>query len=209
MTTTSIDHQVRDAIVARESARPAAKVDDGPVLDHEYDGIKEYDNPLPRWWVLMFWASFVFSIGYYLYYHVLGVGESIAQGYVAEQRSARERQLAQVAGETVSEEGLSKLSLDPALMGDAKALFEQRCSACHGAQGQGLIGPNLTDGHFLHGGKLMNIYETVGTGVAAKGMPAWQAQLSPIELRKVAAFVGTLRGKNLPGKPPEGTEQSP
>jgi cytochrome c oxidase cbb3-type subunit 3 len=91
-------------------------------------------------------------------------------------------------------------------MTDARALFTQRCSPCHGAEGQGLIGPNLTDEYWLHGGKLMNIHRTVSEGVPAKGMPSWQMQLSPIELRKVVAFVGSeLRDKHLPGKPPEGT----
>ena len=77
----------------------------------------------------------------------------------------------------------------------------------HAEQGQGNIGPNLTDDHWLHGkGTLMDIYGTVHDGVPQKGMPAWSRQLTPAELTKVVAFVGTLRGKDLPGKAPEGAE---
>jgi cytochrome c oxidase cbb3-type subunit 3 len=111
--------------------------------------------------------------------------------------------------ETVSEEGLQKLMLDAALMADAKNLFAQRCTPCHGDQGQGVIGPNLTDEAWIHGsGALLHIYGTVSEGVPAKGMPSWEMQLSPVQVRELTAFVGTLRGKNLPGKAPEGSVAS-
>jgi cytochrome c oxidase cbb3-type subunit III len=187
-----------------------ARVDHGQVLDHEYDGIKEYDNPLPRWWVLAFWASFWFSLGYFLYYHVFDKGESVAASYQRELVTAREQRLAQAAKEKVSEDGLAKLAADQGLVADAKLLFSERCAVCHGSDGQGLIGPNLSDGHWLHGrGELLQIYAVISEGVPAKGMPSWQAQLSPVQLRKLTAYVGSLRGKNLPGKAPEGTPGEP
>ena len=94
---------------------------------------------------------------------------------------------------------------DSALMQDAKVTFAERCAVCHGAEGQGVIGPNLTDASWIHGkGQLMDIFGVVSHGVPAKGMPAWELTLKPIEVRKLVAFVGTMRGKNLPGKAPEG-----
>jgi cytochrome c oxidase cbb3-type subunit III len=82
-----------------------------------------------------------------------------------------------------------------------------RCAQCHAEDGRGNIGPNLTDHYWIHGqGKLLDIYEVVHDGVPAKGMPAWSRQLSPAELAKVTAFVGSIRGKNLPGKGPEGAK---
>jgi cytochrome c oxidase cbb3-type subunit 3 len=94
---------------------------------------------------------------------------------------------------------------DAGLMNDAKALFGLRCGPCHGDRAQGVIGPNLTDSAWLHGtGNLTEIFNVIDQGVLAKGMPAWSRQLSPIEVRKLAAFVGTQRGKNVPGKAPEG-----
>jgi len=188
-------------VSAIKSAAPEA-----PVMDHEYDGIREYDNPLPRWWVWMWAGSFFFSVGYFFHYHVSHNGTSVSDDYVADMAEAREAEAKQSLAEPVSEESLGKLMQNPALMTDAKALFGLRCAPCHGANAQGLIGPNLTDNAWLHGaGKLTDIYGVVDGGVAAKGMPAWGRQLSPIELRKVVAFVGTLRGSNAPGKAPEGT----
>ena len=183
------------------SAAPEA-----PVLDHEYDGIREYDNPLPRWWVWTWAATVVFSVGYFFHYHVSHNGASVAQNYEADMAEAREAEAKQSLAEPVSEESLGKLLANPALMTDAKALFGLRCTPCHGANAQGIIGPNLTDNSWIHGkGTLSDIYVVVEGGVAAKGMPAWGRTLSPIELRKVVAYVGTLRGKNVPGKAPEGT----
>ena len=78
-----------------------------------------------------------------------------------------------------------------------------------GEQGQGVIGPKLTDEAWIHGtGELLHIYKTVSDGVPAKGMPSWRMQLSAVQVRELAAFVGTLRGKNLPGKAPEGVVAS-
>ena len=209
MTTAHLDPALRAQEAANTRAAPVAS-EHGEVLDHEYDGIKEYDNPMPRWWVRLFWLSFWFSLGYLLHYHVFEKGESVAAGYEREEIVAREQRLAQSAKEKVSEQGLAELVADPALVADAKLLFSERCAVCHGPEGQGLIGPNLSDGHWLNGrGELVQIYGIVSDGVPAKGMPSWRTQLSPVELRKLTAFVGSLRGKNLAGKPPEGTPIAP
>lgn len=192
-----------EAVVVSQS-KPGSSEEQ--LLDHEYDGIREYDNPLPRWWVWTFAGSFWFSVAYFLHYHVFPHGQSAAAAYEADMKLAREQEAKASLAHPVTEESLGKLMGDPALMGDAKTLFTQRCAACHGDQGQGLIGPNLTDDAWIHGqGMLTEIYSVIEAGVQAKGMPAWGRQLTPIELRKVSAFVGAQRGKALPGKPPEGT----
>ena len=194
------------SVAASNPASPA----DEKLLDHAYDGIHEYDNPLPRWWVWIFAGSFFFSIAYFFHYHLSGNGESVAAAYEADMRVAREVEAKATLGQPVSEESLGKLMSDSDLMKDAKALFGLRCSPCHGDRAQGVIGPNLTDDSWIHGrGTLTDIYGVIDTGVAAKGMPAWGRQLSPIEVRKVAAFVGTQRGKSVPGKPPEGAVVAP
>ncbi len=180
------------------------------LLEHEYDGIREYDNPLPGWWVNLFWGSFFFAIGYGFHYHLSGNGRSVVDAYQQEMAAARAEQARRSLGESVDEAGLGKLMLDENLMADAKAIFAQRCVVCHGDQGQGVIGPNLTDSHWLHGkGTLMDIHLIVSDGVDAKGMPAWKLQLSGIQVRQLAAYVGAMRGKNVPGKAPEGDLVSP
>jgi len=192
------------ASISGSQRAPNAQVE-ARILDHEYDGIQEYDNPLPRWWVWMWAGSFFFSVGYFFHYHVSHNGTSVADDYLQDMAQAREAEAKQSLAEPVSEESLGKLMTNPALMTDAKALFGARCTPCHGANAQGVIGPNLTDNSWIHGqGKLTDIYGVVEGGVASKGMPAWGRQLTPIELRKVVAYVGTLRGSNVAGKAPEG-----
>jgi cytochrome c oxidase cbb3-type subunit 3 len=163
---------------AEGSEEPAPKVEavssEPELLDHEYDGIREYDNPMPGWWVTVFWLSVVFAVGYAFHYHVSGNGVSVSDAYASEMAAAR--------------------------------VFTQRCAVCHGDRGQGVIGPNLTDDHWLHGaGTLLDVHRVISEGVPAKGMPAWNLQLSPVEVRQLAALVGSFQGQNLPGKAPEGT----
>ena len=146
------------------------------------------------------------KFAYFFHYHISGNGQSVAAAYEADMQEAREAAAKTNLAQPVSEESLGKLMSDAALMGDAKALFGLRCALCHGEKAQGVIGPNLTDSAWIHGsGTLTDIYAVINDGVLAKGMPAWGKQLSPIEVRKLAAFVGTKRGTSVPGKAPEGT----
>jgi cytochrome c oxidase cbb3-type subunit 3 len=177
------------------------------MMDHEYDGIREYDNPLPRWWTLIFWATFVFSLGYVVHYHLSGRGQSVAQQYAADLSEAREQEARRALGDKPSEEGLGKLASNAAMMSDAKVLFVERCAQCHGDSAQGTIGPNLTDSYWIHGkGSFLDIYGVVSDGVPEKGMPAWSRQLAPVEVAKLTAYVGSIKNTNVPGKAPQGTQ---
>lgn len=189
-------------------------VGEDPLLDHEYDGIREYDNPLPGWWVWLFWLPILFSVPYYLYYHV-GVGESIHDALQAAGAAAIERQNALFANVKVDEAALqSLLEGKPFQLADGSTLemdlgamsqtFKQRCATCHGAQAQGLTCPNLTDDYYKHGASLMEIFRTIENGVAGTEMKSWKDDLGPAGMVAMAAYVGTLRGKNLPGRKPEG-----
>jgi cytochrome c oxidase cbb3-type subunit 3 len=173
---------------------------------HEYDGITEYDNPMPTWWRRIFWATFVFSIGYYVHYQLTGNGASVEDNYTAEMREQRELQAAAALGQETTEESLTRLMQDPAMMKDARSIFVQRCVQCHADRGQGNIGPNLTDAHWIYGSAtLMDLLEIVTNGRPQKGMPVWSRVLRPVELAEAAAYVGTLRNTNVPGRPPQGT----
>lgn len=176
------------------------------VLDHEYDGIREYDNPMPGWWKGLFWVTIAFSACYVFWFHGSGRGSSVAEEFADDVAHANAAAAAVAMKESVSEASLEKLMADAAMMQVAAQLFDQKCKQCHAEQGQGNIGPNLTDDHWIHGqGTLMDIHSTVSQGVLLKGMPAWSKQLTPAELKPLVAYVGTLRGRNVPGKPPEGT----
>jgi cytochrome c oxidase cbb3-type subunit 3 len=177
-----------------------------PLTGHEYDGIAEYDNPMPIWWRRIFWATFVFSIGYYVHYQLTGNGASVEQTYAAEMQEHREKLAAAALGQQIDEEALARLMADPLMMKDAASIYKLRCVQCHADRGQGNIGPNLTDDHWIYGSaSLMDLFEIITNGRPQKGMPVWSRTLRPVEMAQVAAYVGTLRNTNVPGRPPQGT----
>jgi cytochrome c oxidase cbb3-type subunit 3 len=203
---TSKPHQLSVSSGTSPMSPPNSAASGDPLTGHEYDGIAEYDNPMPAWWRRIFWATFVFSLGYVVHYHFTGNGESVSQGYAREMREQREIEAAQALGKELTEDGLAKLMHDPALVKDGQGIFAARCVQCHAERGQGNIGPNLTDDHWINGsGTLLDLYEIVSNGRPQRGMPTWSRMLRPMEVAQVVAFVGTLRGTNLPGKAAEGT----
>lgn len=183
-----------------EQSEPA----DENLMDHAYDGIQEFDNPMPKWWVWSYWATFWFALAYLFHYWV-GNGVPVLDDYQAEMAVVNAERAKEALSQAVSSDSLEQMMADAQSVSAGAAVYQARCVACHLEKGQGSIGPNLTDGFWIHGqGTLMDIYHTVSEGVAAKGMPEWSRQLSPAELRQVVVFVGTLRGTNVPGKAPEG-----
>lgn len=174
---------------------------------HSYDGIQEYDNPMPRWWVWIFIGTAVYSLFYFVHFQ-LGHGDSVEEAYAAEMKrfDAAEAERMANLGE-VNQETLEKMSENSAMLAAGESAYQTHCASCHEATGGGSIGPNLTDEHWIHGdGTLMAIYQTVSNGVVAKGMPAWNRTLTPNDLRAVVAYVGAkLVGKDVEGgKEPQG-----
>jgi cytochrome c oxidase cbb3-type subunit 3 len=174
-------------------------------LDHAVDGIEEFDNPLPGWWTWIFVLTIVFSVGYWIYYEI-GPGPTVIAQYEAEMRGAERQAAATPAAAGVSEQMLRGLVADARATAAGKEIFATRCTPCHGPQGQGVIGPNLTDEYWMHGGTLLDIRRSVSDGIPEKGMIPWKDQLKPDELNAVVAYVATLRGTNPPNpKPAQGT----
>jgi cytochrome c oxidase cbb3-type subunit 3 len=194
--------------------QPADKPPEGPLAPpltgHSYDGIAEYDNPMPTWWRRTFWLTFLFSVGYFVHYQLTGNGASVAESYAEDMREFRELVAAKALGKEVTEEGLNTLTKDAALMKDGRTVFVARCVQCHADRGQGNIGPNLTDDYWLNGtGALLELYEIVSNGRTQKGMPNWSQKLRPLELAQVVAYVGTLRHTRLPGRAAQGSLVAP
>ncbi len=173
-------------------------LDHDDLLDHSYDGIQEYDNPLPRWWLAIFWATIVFAPLYVLYFH-FGGGMLATERYDDAMIAFFDKQAEQLLalGE-ISEGTLVDLISDDSMMNGGRKVFQSKCATCHGMFGEGGIGPNLTDEYWLHGGQLMDIYKTVRVGVPSKGMLAWERQLRPAQMMAVSAYVGTLLGNQTP-----------
>ena len=183
------------------------KPDQDHLLEHSYDGIQEFDNPMPRWWVYLFWATIIFSILYFFNVPGFGVGKGRIADYdrdIAAAASAdAKRKAAQPAG--ASGEQLTAMTKDASVVALGKQVFGQNCAACHRADAGGQIGPNLADDYWLHGGTLEQIHKTVVDGVLEKGMPPWGKVLKPNQVDAVVAYVYTLRGTNPPNpKAPQG-----
>jgi cytochrome c oxidase cbb3-type subunit 3 len=161
-----------------------------PLLEHEYDGIKEYDNPLPSWWLWLFILSIVWSIGYVPYFH-FGPGQLPSELWRADMQAY----LQQHPPVTLPDlETLEAIGEDPSQVAAGKAVYDVRCMSCHAADGGGLVGPNLTDDFALHGWGMEPIARTILEGVPDKGMQAWKSTLSLDEILAVAAYVKSLRG---------------
>lgn len=207
--TPPVDVATADHIAVPERELPIEE--GGPLMDHSYDGIREYDNPLPGWWRAIFWGSIVFAAGYWIWFHVGHWGRTPDEKYqaaLAEYEGRRDlREAAEAAA--VNEDALVRNSTDPGVVSHGASIFATRCASCHDATGHGLIGPNLTDMYQLHGTTRMDIFKTVRGGVPGTAMPAWGEQLPPSDVLAVASFAISLRGKNLPGKAPQGVKVEP
>jgi cytochrome c oxidase cbb3-type subunit 3 len=180
------------------------QVEGAQLLGHAYDGIQEYDNPLPAWWLWIFWVTIAFTPVYIVHYH-FGQGGLIKAEYEADLAVWNEAEAARAMESGVVDEAtLTALMSDAGTVAAGEALFKASCVACHGDQGEGKIGPNLTDDYWIHGGSLMQIHRTIDQGVPEKGMLAWGKTLPPEDVRRLAAYVGTLRGRGVPGLPPQG-----
>lgn len=168
------------------------------LLDHQYDGIQEYDNPLPGWWVLIFWATIIISPFYWLFYH-WGTGTTIADEYALAQAAFYEKQAEKFVGMEINERTLWDMMQDPNLLAGMQKRFVAKCATCHKPGGEGDACPNLTDDYWLHGGDLMAIYKTILKGIPGTEMKSWETELGPAGVLTMAAYVGSLRGTNLPG----------
>lgn len=176
---------------------------------HEVDGIQEYDNRLPNWWLYTLYGSIAFAAGYWYWFHNSHIGATPQESYQAEMDRAAAEAASQMKVGEATPESLAALSRDPNAVALGKQVFTSTCAACHRADGGGNVGPNLTDDFWLHGGAPEKVYRTIASGVPDKGMPAWQAQLGPLKTQSVAAYVITLRGTNAPGgKAPQGDRES-
>jgi len=175
-----------------------AKVTDQS-FEHDYDGIKEYDNPLPRWWVWLFVGCVVWAIAYIPYYH-FGPGLLPSQFYEEDMEAWL---LAHPPVPLPDEAELIAMGEgDASLVTRGQSIFASRCATCHAADGGGQVGPNLTDDFSIHGYSRAAIVQVIHDGVPAKGMLAWKNQLSRDEIYAAGLYVYGLRG-TTPAKPRE------
>ncbi|MCO4783016.1 MAG: c-type cytochrome [Candidatus Cloacimonetes bacterium] len=173
------------------------------MMDHDYDGIQELDNNLPTWWIGLFIITIIYG-AYFVTDHLI-LGNQVSAEVYREQ----EVLMAQKAKEESKAPSVKLTALtDAASLASGKAIYMKNCMACHGLEGQGVVGPNLTDPFWIHGGSVDKIVHTIKVGVPAKGMIAWKSQLKPQKILEVTSYILSLQGSNPAGaKAPEGAKE--
>lgn len=165
------------------------------LLDHNYDGIQEFDNPLPGWWKALFWATILYCVPYTWWYH-FSEGNTIIEKYDA-------AVAAKAAKDAEAEKALSaNVDTGPNLARGQSLYAAKGCTACHAADGGGSVGlgPNLCDDNYKNVKEYGDLAKVIKDGVAGTAMVA--QPLSDSEVRDVAAYVASLRG-TTPANPKE------
>lgn len=209
-----------------------AKIEKERLLDHDYDGIRELDNFLPPWWTWLFIITIVWSVGYILHYHVFKTGDLQDVEYYKEMNpewaeadlkmvgpsfrytspyqgagavASTETGDAKEVGSAIGEPVVLAVLIDSESIDKGKSIYTTNCVACHGANGEGLIGPNFADEYWIHGGAIEDLVRIINVGVSAKGMIPWDRTLTPEQILQVASYILTLEGTDPSNqKAPEG-----
>ena len=175
-------------------------------VGHSYDGIEEYDNPLPRWWFLLFVATVIFALGYLALYPGLGNWKGMLPGYEGGWTQVKEWQREMDKADEkygplyakFAAMPVEQVAQDPQALKMGGRLFASNCSVCHGSDAKGAYGfPNLTDDDWLWGGAPETIKTTILGGRQA-AMPAWRDVIGEDGIRNVAGYVRSLSGRDTP-----------
>ncbi|HVU64434.1 MAG TPA: cbb3-type cytochrome c oxidase N-terminal domain-containing protein [Phycisphaerales bacterium] len=180
------------------------------LTDHEYDGIREYDNPTPGWWHAIFLGSVVFSIGYLAFWHGSVAGWTIQDSWNDDQQAEFARIFGKVGELKPDEATILQEMSNKEFMQIAKSTFEGTCAACHKKDGSGDVGVNLCDDYYKNVTKVEDIYRVISEGANGGAMPSWKNRFSNNERVILASYVANLRGTNpAGGKAPEGVKIAP
>ena len=190
------------------TSRGQRKEETDQTTGHDYDGIQELDNPLPRWWVFMFWGTIVFGFGYLSAYG-LGNYDGWLTVTVDDQEvtwtstnqwkaevQAFDKEIAPLYAEYRATD-IAELAKNEDALQTGQRLFKSNCSVCHGTAAKGAQGfPNLTDNDWLYGGSPDKIRETLLLGRVA-AMPPWGDALGEQGVKEMTAYVLSLSGRTV------------
>lgn len=173
-----------------------------PIRKHVFDGIQEYDQRLPNWWLYTLYGTIVFAIFYWFAYMIAGIMPG--DGEEVDAAMARVAAAKMASSIDVSDDGkFWEMSRNPVFVEAGKQAYQANCIACHLASLRGksesptAIGPDLTDTAWIHGGSPKEIYGTASKGVITKGMPAWEPVLGQ---KKTVEVVAYLLSHHQPGE---------
>ncbi len=170
---------------------------------HDYDGIKELDNPMPKWWLWLFYLTIVFAAVYYVRYHVMHTGALQIEEY--ENEMAEAAKSLNNSGTAILDETNVTVLTDEISLAAGKEIYDKQCLVCHLSKGEGLVGPNLTDEYWLHGGSIGDIFKIIKVGNPSMGMISWKDQLTPLQIQQVSSFIYNMEETNPPNpKAPQG-----
>ena len=186
-------------------------------VGHIYDGIEEYDNPLPRWWFMLFVGTIIFAVGYLVLYPGMGNWKGILPGYEGGWTSTKQydREITKADEKygpifaKYAAMSIEDVAKDDQALKMGGRLFASNCSVCHGSDAKGAHGfPNLTDNDWIWGGEPDTIKLTILKGRHA-AMPGWEAALGNEGIKNVSGYVRSLSGlKNPEGIDLEAGQQS-
>ncbi len=169
------------------------------LMDHEYDGIQEFDNPTPGWWYMIFWGCVFFSIFYYVFFTFSPASWTNADWYNSTVAANLRLQFSEIGTLTPDEPTVLKFMGDEKWLTVGRTVFVAQCQICHGAGGVGNNGPAFTDDYFKNVKTVGDIPKVVSEGANNGAMPAWGKRLHPNELVLVSAYVASLRAEHKPG----------
>jgi cytochrome c oxidase cbb3-type subunit 3 len=171
---------------------------------HEFDGIKELDNPLPPWLKYIFYVTIVLSVSYLILVFVFEDDSIIQQKeYRKEMIAARAK--TEIAAKEETVKAAAAPMTQEQILAAGKIIFDKTCVVCHGKYGEGLVGPNFTDEYWIHGGKPEDLKKTIVDGVIEKGMISYKSQFNNKQIDQVIAYILSLQGTNPPNqKAPQG-----
>jgi cytochrome c oxidase cbb3-type subunit 3 len=185
---------------------------DGEVVlrDHEYDGIQEYDQTLPNWWLFIFFGALLFFFGYWIAYYQFGWSKTDAQKIEAAMAviaNAKAKALEEMLAKLTDEALVNEWATDPAIVANGEMTYMANCIACHGqdlaskidiggGQSVSLPGRSLTDGQWEYGSKPMDIFKIINEGTPAgrpghngAKMEAWGQKMPPLQIAEMTAFI--------------------
>ncbi len=177
------------------------------LMDHEYDGIREYDNPTPGWWHMIFLSTVIFSVVYYVFWEYSPLAYSVQEAWRGKQ-AAYFKKVFGAYGELKPDEAtVLQMMSDETMMLVADGIFQSNCAACHAKDGGGINGVNLTDNSYKNVKVFGDVLSVITKGANNGAMPAWENRLSQNERIIMAAYAAKLRGTTpLAGKGAEGVE---
>jgi cytochrome c oxidase cbb3-type subunit 3 len=181
--------------------RPEVPPPEPPVRDHRFDGIEEFDQRLPNWWLFTLYGTIVFSV---IFWWIRMDPRLTAPDQVRVTAELARLEAARLAASSgpVTDDRLWQMSRNPVIVAAGRATFETTCASCHGLDLKGRIGPNLVDQIWLHGGAPTQIYATATNGVPAKGMPTWGPVLGAGRIAGAVAYILSYHQPGEPGMTP-------